>query len=93
MAKQIFFNSHKSYLGESDREKVGVIVCFISLGNQAKNLNGDSKLDSALSIRRMEQEDMLAFLPEEIAKTDISFNLKSRLCSVAVCPAAVRKGH
>lgn len=41
----------------------------------------------------MEQEDKLAFLSEEIAKTDISFNLKSRLCNVAVCPDAVRKGH
>lgn len=37
------------------------------------------KLDSALSIKRMKQEYMLAFLPEEIAKTGISFNLKNRL--------------
>lgn len=90
-----FFNTYKSYLGGPDRQRESRCYCiiFISLGNQAKNLNGDSKVDSALSIRRTEQEDTLAFLPEEIARTNISFNLKNRLCSVAVCPDTVRKGH
>lgn len=82
------------YLGtDSWRESQCYYISFISLENQAKNVNGDSKLDSALSIKRMKQEYMLAFLPEEIAKTGISFNLKNSLHRVAICPDAVRKGH
>jgi len=41
----------------------------------------------------MEQEDMLAFLPEEIAKEGISFNLKNKPCSVAFYSDGARKGH